>query len=219
MRRYRNRLRYGNDDGPNGGKRQRHLFPKTILAKAKPPKSERLVPQEALFPVEDRTDLATFGGAAPVLADGSLSDNQTLNKYSVKFGQKLASRSVAAVLLVALTLVFPHVSHAYASNTSFGVQGACSGESALTPAKTALRKVVHRRPVPFRPYAHVPEYLLVYCVETLECGHTVETHPQADPLIAVRRRCQECDREVVSIRSAPRKFPVRSVGDAERKIA
>ena len=86
------------------------------------------------------------------------------------------------------------------------------------PAKAALRRVVHRKPVPFRPYAHVPEYLLCHVTETLECGHTVEIFPQSDPLIAVRRRCQVCEEgegEVVN------KKPSVSVGisGVERKRA
>jgi hypothetical protein len=89
------------------------------------------------------------------------------------------------------------------------------------PAKAVLRRVIHRRPVPFMPYAHVPKYLLAYCVETLECGHTLKTYPQADPLIAVRRRCDDCDSsgKVVSI-DALRK-PAASVDrvGAERKRA
>ncbi len=84
--------------------------------------------------------------------------------------------------------------------------------------KAALRKVVHRKPVPFMPYAHVPEYLLCFCVETLECGHTLQTHPQADPLIAVRRRCQLCGGEKVSLAKKPsqsvRAVPVRSKAQA-----
>ena len=41
------------------------------------------------------------------------------------------------------------------------------------PAKAALKRVVHRKPVPYMPHAHVPQYLLVYVVETLERGHKV----------------------------------------------
>ena len=60
------------------------------------------------------------------------------------------------------------------------------------PAMT-LQKVVHRKPVPFQPHAHIPSYLLVYVIETLACGHDVKTFPQCDPLIAVRRDCKKCD--------------------------
>jgi len=56
-----------------------------------------------------------------------------------------------------------------------------------------LSKVTHRKPVPFQPHAHVPSYLLCYVVETLACGHSLITHPQGDPLIAVRRDCKKCD--------------------------
>lgn len=62
-----------------------------------------------------------------------------------------------------------------------------------------LQKVVHRKPVAFQPHAHVPDYLLCYCVETLACGHSLTTFPQADPLIAVRRSCHKCnDGQVLS---------------------
>lgn len=110
--------------------------------------------------------------------------------------RRLVQHPVAAAILVGclLTLFSVPSSRAYASCwSSVASQGACSGVNSLTPAKVVLRKVVHRKPVAFRPHAHVPEYLLVYCVETLECGHTLTTFPQADPLIAVRRRCGDCD--------------------------
>ena len=70
MRRYRNRLRYGNDDGPGGGKRQRHLFPKTVLAAAKPPKPEHRTNQDALFPVEAVEPVATMAVGFPYGEDG-----------------------------------------------------------------------------------------------------------------------------------------------------
>ncbi len=55
-----------------------------------------------------------------------------------------------------------------------------------------LQKVTHRKPVPFQPHAHIPEYLLAYVVETLACGHQLTIYPQADSLIAVRRDCPQC---------------------------
>ena len=69
------------------------------------------------------------------------------------------------------------------------------------PAKSSLRKVVYRRPEPFMPYPNEPQYLVCFITETLECGHTLDVFPQSDPLIAVRRRCQECQ-DVV-----PKKLP------------
>jgi hypothetical protein len=59
--------------------------------------------------------------------------------------------------------------------------------------RDVLQRVVHRKPVPFRPHESESQYLLVYCIETLACGHTVNTFPQTDPLTAVRRDCRECD--------------------------
>lgn len=64
-----------------------------------------------------------------------------------------------------------------------------------------LQKVLHRRPVAFCPHSHVPEYLLVYIVETLACGHKITTYPQADPLIAVRRDCKDCDPKILQFPS------------------
>jgi hypothetical protein len=67
-------------------------------------------------------------------------------------------------------------------------------------AKAVLRKVVHRKPVPYMPHAHVPKYLLVYIIESLECGHRVVIYPDPDPLVAKFRRCGECDqRKVIAI--------------------
>jgi hypothetical protein len=65
-----------------------------------------------------------------------------------------------------------------------------------------LQKVVRRNPVPFQPHVTEPTYLLVYVVETLACGHTLTTYPQADPLIAVRRDCLECG-EPTSLKKKP----------------
>jgi hypothetical protein len=127
----------------------------------------------------------------------------------------------AAVLAVfSLTLVCPVPLHA--SNPAFvvGVRGASPEASFEMPAKTTLRRVVHRKPVPYMPHAHVPKYLLVYVVETLECGHRVTVYPQADALIAVRRRCQDCDGgEVVPINSAKKPSVSVSFSNQQRKGA
>jgi hypothetical protein len=55
-----------------------------------------------------------------------------------------------------------------------------------------LQKVVHRKPVPFRPHESEPDYLICFVIETLECGHQIHTFPQSDPLVAVRRHCNQC---------------------------
>ena len=78
---------------------------------------------------------------------------------------------------------------------------------------STFRKVVHRKPVPFRPHEHVPDYLLVYIIETLECGHQIHTFPTADPLIAVRRNCTECDE------CKPKKKPSASVTEVRAENA
>lgn len=95
------------------------------------------------------------------------------------------------------------------------------------PAKAVLRRVVLRKPVPFLLYPERKDradYLGVYMVETLECGHELSTFPQIDPLIAKFRRCDKCDvPRVIPIRvevAVPKKPPqsVR-IGAVERKRA
>lgn len=132
--------------------------------------------------------------------------------------------SIAASLLisVALVLVSPMPSRAASP-----AQSSCcpivevtsaSLEDNPMPAKAVLRKVVHRRLVPFIPYAHVPDYIFCHVVETLECGHTVEIFPQADPLIAQRRRCHDCDE--LPMLQAPKKPSVSvRLMNVERKRA
>jgi hypothetical protein len=122
--------------------------------------------------------------------------------------------SIAAALLIFFTLAFVAPAPLRASNSAsaVGVRGA-SPEAHAMPAKAVLQRVVHRKPVPYMPHAHVPEYLLCYVIETLECGHTVTVYPQADPLIAPRRRCAHCDDgKVIAIDAAKRPcVSVRSV--------
>ena len=75
-----------------------------------------------------------------------------------------------------------------------------------------LHRVVHRRPVAYRPHENVPEYLLAYCVETLDCGHKLSVYPAADPLIARYRKCPDCDQKVLEL---PPKKPVQSASLGE----
>jgi len=185
VRRYRERHKLKpNGGGP--GKRQRRLFPKALLAKAKPPQPERRPKQDALFPAEEAPRIATL--ALGYRDDGSVSDK----------GIMLTSRrlpiSVAAALLIFFSLALLNPDRLHASNpvSVVEVQGALPQEKVL-PAKATLQRVVHRKPVPFMPHEREPQYLLVYVVESLECGHTVTVYPQADPLIAQRRRCLDCD--------------------------
>ena len=77
MRRYRARKRCGGGDDGGGG-RQRRLFPKPSLVKAKPPKTAP-VPEPTLFGESDLQ--ASLGGAAEYHGDGSVSDK---NRYYVK---------------------------------------------------------------------------------------------------------------------------------------
>ena len=73
--------------------------------------------------------------------------------------------------------------------------------------KFAMRRVVFRKPVPFMPHVREPKYLLVYVIETLECGHTLRVFPQSDPLIARARHCQSCDEDEVTPIDVPKKPP------------
>jgi hypothetical protein len=70
VRRLRERKRYGGGDDGGGGGRQRRLFPKPMLAKAKPPRSEQRPKQDALFPAEQRIATLALG----YREDGSVSD-------------------------------------------------------------------------------------------------------------------------------------------------
>lgn len=80
VRRYRERKRCGGGDDGGGGK-QRRLFPRPMLAKAKPPK-----PAPVAEPTLFEADLqASLGGAAVYGSDGSVSDK---NRYSVKSDRK-----------------------------------------------------------------------------------------------------------------------------------
>lgn len=45
------------------------------------------------------------------------------------------------------------------------------------------------------PYEHLPQYLLAYMVEELECGHKITVYPHADLLIAKRRNCTQCSEQ------------------------
>lgn len=109
----------------------------------------------------------------------------------------------------------------YALPPADGVQGASSLENSM-PAKARLRKVVHRRPVPVRPYDHVPEYLVCYVVETLECGHSLHIFPQTgDPLVAKQRRCGSCSdgEKVLPIRALKKLAQAVLPETGERKRA
>ena len=72
-----------------------------------------------------------------------------------------------------------------------------------------LKKVVHRKPVPCH-HENAPTYLLVYVVETLECGHTLTIYPQADPLIAVRRDCKPCGANIIQFSAAEKRWLKRA---------
>lgn len=77
LKRARDRQKFGPDGG--GGGKQRRLFPKPMLAKAKPPK-----PVPVAEPTLFESDLlAAFGGEAAYGQDGSVSDK---NRYYVKLG-------------------------------------------------------------------------------------------------------------------------------------
>jgi len=72
----------------------------------------------------------------------------------------------------------------------------------------ALRLVIRRDPKAYRPYESEPSYLLCYVIEQLECGHELTVYPQADPLIAKRRLCPDCQDLHAAL---PPKKPAHSV--------
>jgi hypothetical protein len=82
LRRWRKSKRCGGGDGGGGGK-QRRLFARPVLAKAKPPKHAP-VAEPTLFETELH---ATFGGAVEYGQPGSVSDK---SRYSVKSACKPA---------------------------------------------------------------------------------------------------------------------------------
>jgi len=89
--------------------------------------------------------------------------------------------------------------------------------SRLMPNPRSLRLVVFRKPIPYRPYEHVPDYLLAYVIETLECGHSLTIYPgEHEPLIAKRRACPECSGYYGALPLTPKK-PVQSVSVAEER--
>ena len=91
------------------------------------------------------------------------------------------------------------------------VVSAAEPDSAKFRAMTrALRLVTLRVPKAHMPYAHVPDYLLAYVTETLECGHQLDFFPTSDPLIARRRNCPECA-------ALSQKKPVQSVTQLREK--
>lgn len=93
------------------------------------------------------------------------------------------------------------------------------GSSLMSGSQRSLRLVTLRTPKAHRPHDHVPEYILIYVVETLECGHTLTVYPQSDPLIAKRRFCHECQ-GLLNSSSLPQKKPSTSVAvDGRRKQA
>lgn len=151
----------------------------------------------------------------------SASDKRRGNRYYVNLRPQLRlPLSIAATILFCFTLAFVAPAPLHASNSRFVVQGVSPKDSHCMPAKATLRRVVHRKPVPFMPHVSEPKYLLVYVVETLECGHRVTVYPQADPLIAQRRSCGECDGDKVVVIKAPKKPSASvSVFNLEKKRA
>jgi hypothetical protein len=129
--------------------------------------------------------------------------------------------SIAAALLIFFTLAFltPAPLEAYNARFIAGVQGASPAEVNQMPAKAILKRVVHRKPVPYMPHATEPQYLLCYVVETLECGHSVTVYPQADPLIAPRRRCQECGGNLVVMEGTRKPSASVRFSNVEKKRA
>jgi hypothetical protein len=71
------------------------------------------------------------------------------------------------------------------------------------------RKVIHRKPIAFLLYPEREDranYLGVYCVELLECGHKVHTYPPVDALTANRRDCKDCGSNLIEFPGSPPKL-------------
>ncbi|HEX3941556.1 MAG TPA: hypothetical protein VHX11_08760 [Acidobacteriaceae bacterium] len=75
------------------------------------------------------------------------------------------------------------------------------------PYRAPLRIVTFRKPTG-HPHPSEPSLISISVRETLECGHKVTVFPgEHEPLIAKRRRCQECAAAVIV--ASPKK-PVQS---------
>lgn len=105
------------------------------------------------------------------------------------------------------------------------IQGASPQEGPMPQAKAVLRRVLCRKPVPFCIFPDRDDalsFLSAYMVETLECGHQLDTffNPPVETLTAKYRRCRECDEAEKAIEiGSGKKKPAASVGIAatERK--
>lgn len=84
----------------------------------------------------------------------------------------------------------------------------------MSDTSRALRLVIRREPKPYRPFESEPKYLLCYVIEQLECGHELTVYPQADPLIAKRRVCPNCQGLHAAL---PPKKPTQSVKAPTKK--
>lgn len=92
VRRFRQRKRFGGDDGgPGGG--QRMLFPKTAVAKAKHAKAAP-VPEPTLFEAEMH---ATFGGAIEFYGDAETGEETGLRPIRGTTGIMLTRKPVRSV--------------------------------------------------------------------------------------------------------------------------
>lgn len=106
-----------------------------------------------------------------------------------------------------------------------GFRGASPRKAFMPPAKSVLRLIVSRKPVAVCLYPEREDalnFLTAHVIETLECGHKVETffNPPIESLIAKRRRCRKCDEaeKVIEIKAGKKKPPVSvKIPPAERK--
>jgi hypothetical protein len=87
VRALRDRRKHGGD--PDGGGRQRRLFPK--LLKTKPPQSAPRVPEPTLFETEMR---ATYGGSVEYGKDGSQRPISTIRSLTLNRTNRKPSTSV-----------------------------------------------------------------------------------------------------------------------------
>lgn len=136
--RFRARKRYGNDDGPQGGKRQRRLFPKLVPAKAK---AAVEVKQEPLF--SETGVRATFA-----VSDKGGATGITLTSRKPAHRVRSAHPVATAILIAFLGLFLStfHASRVYASSFSITPPEANEGAPAKENALVQTSRLAARRP-------------------------------------------------------------------------
>lgn len=86
-------------------------------------------------------------------------------------------------------------------------------------AQYILQKVVSRKPIGFQPNPKkVPNYILCYVEETLECGHVVKVYPgEGETLTARKRSCHECSGFFGGLKLSDLKKPAQKAWDETKR--